>query len=170
MSYSHTATESATFTITHARHMAAKIATDLKRVQRFYGEPSDSDIEKYELEATELMKAGYLKYVWYGFQRDGKWIEPTLKYTAEDIYSGSTDDDPGKIRPGASVKNADFCSFLTYSHSWALLSADEKHKFKKALPHYRGSGSEPPVDGHLSSDRTYSAGGRSLDRATVRSS
>ena len=170
MSYSYTATESATFTITHARHMAAKIATDLKRVQRFYGEPSDSEIADFELEATALMKAGYLKNVWYGFKRGGKWIEPTLKYTAEDIYSGSTDDDPGKIRPGANVQNAVFYSFLTYSYRWTLLTVDEQDKFKKSLPHYRSSGHEPPVDGDLTSDRTYSAGGRSLDRATVRSS
>ena len=44
MSYSYTVTESTTFTVTHARHIAAKVATDLKRLQRFYGKPSDSAI------------------------------------------------------------------------------------------------------------------------------
>ena len=39
MSYSYTLTETTTFTVTHARHMAAKVATDLKRMQRLYGEP-----------------------------------------------------------------------------------------------------------------------------------
>ena len=42
MSNSFTISEATTFTITHARHMAAKVATDLKRIQRFYGKPSDT--------------------------------------------------------------------------------------------------------------------------------
>ena len=49
-----------TFTVTHARHMAAKVATDLKRMQRLYGSPSDASIASYEAELIELMKAGYL--------------------------------------------------------------------------------------------------------------
>ena len=57
MSYSYTFSETATFTITHARHIAAKVATDLKRMQRFYGEPSDIRIKNYETEVIELLKA-----------------------------------------------------------------------------------------------------------------
>ena len=41
MSYSFTESESTSFTVTHARHMAAKVATDLKRLQRLYGRPGD---------------------------------------------------------------------------------------------------------------------------------
>ena len=40
MSYSYTLSETRTFTVTHARHMAAKVATDLKRMQRLYGSPA----------------------------------------------------------------------------------------------------------------------------------
>ena len=64
MSYSFTVSESTTFTVTHARHMAAKVATDLKRMQRFYGSLSDVDISSFETEAIALMKVGYLNYVW----------------------------------------------------------------------------------------------------------
>ena len=59
MSYSYSLSESETFTVTHARHMAAKVATDLKRMQRFYGSPSDSEITDYEAEVTAFLKAGY---------------------------------------------------------------------------------------------------------------
>ena len=45
MTYSYTQTT--TFTITHARHLVAKVATDLKRMQRFYGSPNDDDIVDY---------------------------------------------------------------------------------------------------------------------------
>lgn len=53
--------ESGTSTlIANATHIAAKIATDLKRMQRFYGEPSDEWIRDFEAEAIELFKAGYV--------------------------------------------------------------------------------------------------------------
>ena len=149
MSYSLTVSESTTFTVTHARHMAAKVATDLKRMQRLYGSPSDNDIADYEAEAIALMKAGYLDYVWYGFKLNGCWIEPTLKYTAQDLYTGSVDDDPGKIRAGADISGATFYSFLTYSSAWNDLTSSEKNAFKTGLPHYRGSADEPSVDGYL---------------------
>src|SRR5215208_6036058 len=54
MSYSYTLTETTTFTLTHAKHMAAKVATDLKRMQRLYNLPSDTDINNYEAEVIEL--------------------------------------------------------------------------------------------------------------------
>ena len=41
---SYTVSQTNTFTVTHARHMAAKVAADLKRMQRLYGQPSDIDI------------------------------------------------------------------------------------------------------------------------------
>ena len=74
MSYSLSYTESSTFTVTHARHMAAKVATDLKRMQRFYGSPSDARIAQFQIEATELIKAGYLGTVSYGYQRNGEVV------------------------------------------------------------------------------------------------
>ncbi|MDE0256434.1 MAG: hypothetical protein OYG32_16705, partial [Rhodospirillaceae bacterium] len=163
-------TESATFTVTHARHMAAKVATDLKRMQRLYDSPSDADIDAYEAEVIALLKAGYLGTVWYGFRRDGLWIEPTIKYTPRELYGASaSDDDPGRIRRGANVSGADFYSYLTYSSSWNSLTAYEQDAFKRTLPFYRRGAAEPAVYGYISHDRTYSSGSRALDRSSVRS-
>ena len=170
MSSSYTITEAATFTVTLARHMAAKVATDLKRMQRFYGSPSDTAIAEFETEATELIKAGYLGTVTYGFRRNDNWIEPTLRYSARDLAGeAANDDDPGKIRASADVSGAKFHSYLTYSAAWDRLSESEKDTFKRRVPFYRGGAPEPGVDGYLSSDRTYSSGGRALDRSSVRS-
>src|SRR6187551_2956967 len=69
MSSSFTVSESATFTVTHARHMGAKVAADLKRMQRFYGSPSDLKISRFEAEIVELLKHGYLGTITYGFKR-----------------------------------------------------------------------------------------------------
>jgi len=60
MTTSYTLNATETFTVTHARHMAAKVGTDLKRMQRLYGLPSDADIAKYEAEVIEFLKSGYL--------------------------------------------------------------------------------------------------------------
>jgi len=171
MSYSNTVSSTQTFTVTHARHMSAKVATDLKRIQRLYvGGPSDLDIANYEMELTELLKAGYLGTVTYGFRRNGEWIEPTLRYTVQDLAGMSAnDDDPGKIRASANVSGATFYSYLTYSSAWLNLSEDEKDAFKKGMPFYRGGAPEPGVSGYIQSDRTYSSGGRALNRSTVRS-
>jgi hypothetical protein len=46
MSSSYTTTDTESFTLVHARYIASKVATDLKRFQRFYGSPSDAWIDK----------------------------------------------------------------------------------------------------------------------------
>lgn len=170
MSYSSSYTETVTFTVTHARHMAAKVATDLKRMQRLYGSPSDTRIAEFEAELTELLKAGYLKEVTYGYQRNGAWVEPTIRYTAKDLAGGSAgDDDPGRIRPGADISGAAFASYLVYSSAWHALTSAQQTAFDATLPISRNNAPEPTISGYLSQDRTYSAGGRALDRASVRS-
>ena len=85
MSTSYTTSTANTFTVVHARDMAAKVSTDLKRMQRLYGLPSDAAIAAYETEVVELLRRGYLGTAFYGFRRDGKWIEPTLRYTAHEL-------------------------------------------------------------------------------------
>ena len=168
MTYTVTTTE--TFSLTHARHIATKVATDLKRIQRFYSEPNDRWISDFEVELTELLKAGYLGTVTYGFQRNGYWVRPTLRYTAKEL-AGSTanDDDPGRIRPGANVQGAFFWSYLTYSPAWDLLSIQQKTQFKERLPISRTTGLDSGIEGVWRVDRTYSAGGRAVDRFTLAS-
>ncbi len=170
MSHSLSYTETTTFTVTHARHIAAKVATDLKRMQRFYGSPSDAKIAEFEAEATEMLKAGYLETVTYGFKKDGSFIEPTLRYTARDLAGGSAnDDDPGRVRTGADIGGASFYSYMTYTSAWFQLTEAQRTAFERGLPFSRSGAPEPGITGYLANDRTYSSGGRALDRATVRS-
>ncbi|MGE8452861.1 MAG: hypothetical protein ACN6OP_20030 [Pseudomonadales bacterium] len=171
MSYSYTATEAKTFTVTHARHLAAKVATDLKRMQRFYGSPSDTHIANLEGGLTELLKCGALSYVLYGFKREGEWIEPTLRYDAKDLAASGLDDDPGRVLPGKKVEGAEFYNYLVYSSAWYQLSEKERQDIKSRLPIQRTGAAEPTAGGNLyfADDRTYSSGGRSLARSTLRS-
>lgn len=170
MTSSYTVSASNTFTVTNARHMAAKVATDLKRMQRFYGAPSDANIADYEAEVVELLKAGYLGTVTYGYKRGDNWIEPTLRYAAKDLAGAAgNDDDPGKVRPGADVSGARFYNYLTYSDAWSRLTPSQREAFEKSLPFQRTGAAEPGINGYLIPDRTYSAGGKALDRFSVRS-
>ena len=123
-----------------------------------------------QAEAIELLRAGYLREVTYGFRRNGKWIEPTLRYTARDLQGmDAADDDPGRVCPKSNVTCAIFGSYLTYSIAWSRLSAADQRAFERRLPFRRSYGSEPGTDGYISHDLTYSSGGRALDRAVVRS-
>jgi hypothetical protein len=170
MSSTFSVSESTTFTATHARKLAAKVATDLKRMQRFYYLPPDAKIAEFESEAIELMKNGVLGEVTYGFRRNDQWIEPTLRYTARDLAGmNANDDDPGRIRPGANIQNASFYSYLSYSTKWSELTVLEKAAIQKLLPFARPGATEPTVNGYFATDLVYSAGGKALDRATVRS-
>lgn len=158
-----------TFSSTDAKNLAAKVATDLKRIQRFYGYPSDSDIYDYETEIIELLKDGYLDEVTYGFKRNGNWIEPTIKYEAKDLaLASSIDDDPGRIRPGADIDGAIFHSYLTRTSAWSNLTTDEQDKYQDGLPFRRVGAPQPGVDGYISQDKTYTSGSKSLNRFTVK--
>jgi hypothetical protein len=169
MNYSFTNTESHSFTVTHAKYIASKVATDLKRIQRFYNQPTDRWIEDYELELIEHLRNGYLKAVTYGFQKDGKWIEPTLIYTARELAGlSATDDDPGRIRPGANVEGAHFTSYLITNSKYHGIAESERSTFNKLLPFQRTGSIEPGISGYLIADKTYSSGGRALERSLVK--
>ena len=168
---SFTVTETTTFTLTHAKYMAAKVATDLKRIQRFYGSPGDIDIADYEAEVTELLKAGYLGTLTLGFRRKSQWIEPTLRYTARDLAGlAANDDDPGRVRPGADITEASFYNYLTYSPAWNKLNSQEKDAFKRQMPFYRTGADGPGLNGYLVEDLTYSSGGWALKRSSLKGS
>lgn len=167
---SYTFSNTQTFTVTHAKYLASKVVADLKRMQRFYGFPSDSSISSYESELIEFLKNGYLSEVTYGFKRDGNWIEPTLRYNARDLDGmNSGDDDPGRIRPNANIERASFYSYLVTNTAYSNLSSEEKERFDQALPFQRGGAAAPGISGYMSSDKTYSSGGKSLDRSTLKS-
>lgn len=168
MSSSFSYTQSTTFTVVHARHMAAKVATDLLRFQRFYGKPSNSEINAYETELVALLKEDYLRAITYGFKRNGKWVE-ALRYRGLSGGVLVADDDPGKLRPGADVSGCPFTSFLQYNARWFSLTDAERERFRKTLPLQRINMDEPGIEaGYWSEDRNYSAGGRALSRSVIK--
>lgn len=168
MSYgTYTTTDSWTFTVTHARHIAIKIATDLKRMQRFYGKPNDEQIADYEKEIIALLKNDYLDRIEYGFKTNaGDW-RIALKYEAR--YGGIliADNDPGRIKPGINIKGCQFHSFLVTNQRWAILSEEDQERvYKDARVSFRRTEGDEPL-GNWTVDRAYSAGGRGVQRSST---
>ena len=168
MSISYTDTTSESFTILHAKYLASKVATDLQKFHRFYnGQPTLEWIDKYEKELAVLLKYKAVSSVIYGFKRNGKWTEAAVQYTVMPDGSLSSNDDPGKIRPGLDVSGASFTSFLHWKT--AHLTAAESAALDNEVPFQRGTGETPPLEaGYWANDLNYSAGGRGLGRATVK--
>lgn len=168
MSYSYTTTGSTTFTVTYAEYIAIKVGTDLKRMQRFYGEPDDEQIADYEKELTALLMGSYLDKIEYGFMTASRSWRVALRYEAR--YGGVliADDDPGKLPLGTNIYGCSFHSFLIGTYRWEALSDYERDRvYQRAGVGFRRKiGTEP--SGNWSADRTYSAGGRGVVRSSSR--
>lgn len=166
-SYSVTGTK--TSTITEAKYLASKVATDLMRFQRFYGSPSDKSINDYEAELTLLLKHDAVDNVVYGFKRNGLWTLAAVRYIVLPGGSLQVDDDPGRIKPNLDVAGASFTSFLSYSSKWFSRSATERAQIEDLLPFQRTTGNTPNLEyGQWVQDKNYSSGGLGLGRSTVR--
>ena len=172
MSTSYTLSNTESFTLTHARKIASKVATDLKRLQRLYGriyDPTDDRIDAFEEELVHLLKHDVVSTVVYGYQRHGQWTKACVRYTASPGGQLQADDDPGKILPGHNIAGAVFTSFLTYNANWSALGPTKQAEIKRMSPLQRTSGDTPSLEnGYWSDDLSYSAGGRGVVRSTVK--
>jgi hypothetical protein len=166
MTTSYTLTESQTFTIAHAKYITSKVATDLHRFQRFYGQPDETRIANYEAELAVMIKGDYLDHVTYGFKRGEQWVE-ALRYR---VLPGGTilnDDDPGGLRP-IDLTGLQFGSYMVHSNKWHNLTDTERQSIEATLPFKRGGTAEPTLEnGQWITDSSYSAGGRGLGRSKI---
>lgn len=162
MSYSYTTSES--FTRTHARRLAAKVAADMHQCQLRYGHLTDTEIENFQQELEVLLLDGYVKSYEFGFQDSNGRRVLSWFYTpgpAGDLEGGRS----GGLYLQADVSNAEMFNFLSYSAAWTALSTDAKARVDAAHPITRTTGS-PPQDGngHWVDSRTYVSGGVAINR------
>lgn len=171
MSTSFSVSGSESFNVTEARKIAAKVSTDLKRLQRLYArpyDPTDERIDEFEQELTHLLKHDVLGTVVYGYQRNGQWTKACVRYTAS-AGQLHADDDPGKILPGHDIEGARFTSFLSYNANWSILGAAKQAEIERTSPLQRTPGSTPLLEkGYWVNDLSYSPGGRGVVRSTVK--
>lgn len=163
-------TRTATATLTYARHIASKLAADLKRLQRLYkrNRPTDTEISDYLEEAALLLNEGYLGTVIYGLKRNDKWVI-ALKYQTIGNQLVGSGDDPGISYQPTDLSGTDFGSFLTYSQKWNNLPESQKTEFKEKLPVERVPGSESGIEnGYWVKDKEYHSGHLGVQRSLIR--
>jgi len=161
-----TFTRSNSFTITHARHLASKVAADMHLCAHYYGTPSEDWIRCYSEELAQYLNEGYLEEYEFGYQRDGVRVV-TWRYKVDANGSITTDDRAGKVVAYVDIAGASFFNFLTHNLRFSLLSSEQRRKFKESLPVTRVDGSAPTDGrGYWTSDRNYYSGGCGLGRQT----
>lgn len=160
-----TRTVAETFTFTHAKRLASKVAADMKRCQSIYGWPSDGEINNYCTELAILLRDGYVAEYEFGYQKDGE-RHVTWHYKVDTSGNLTTDDRPGKIAE-VSIVGCERFNFLTYSSAWQRLSQAQKDAIKTGLPISRSDGTGPKDGrGYWTSDLNYYSGGVSMPRRT----
>lgn len=164
MSYSYT--KSSTFTITHARELASKVAGDMHLCAAYYGKPSEQRIREYAEELAQYLNEGYVAEYEFGFKKNDERVV-TWRYKVDANGSITTNDRSGKVAPYVDIEDAEFYNFLTQNSAFFALSADEQSRFKSGLPIQRTHGSAPSDGkGYWTSDRNYYSGGQGLGRQT----
>jgi hypothetical protein len=164
-SYTHTSS----FTVTHAKYLASKVASDLRQIQRLYGRPVDSEIGDYLLELAILLAGGYLDTVTYGFKTNGNWLL-AVRYAVNSDGNLVADNRPGGIFATADVSRGKWHSYLAYSDAWTDLTSMQREAVKSTVPVQRSYGDEPGTGAGywVEQDRSYSSGGVGVVRKTFR--
>lgn len=166
MSYSYTTSQS--FTIIHARKLAAKVSADMEQCRRLYGYPSAAAIANYQEELTVMLHGGYVSEYEFGFKTADDCRVVSWKYTVND-YGDLQGGRSGGLYTQAKIGNATMFNFMTYSPKWSALTASEKSVVDAKHMIVRGDG-YPPADGNGSwvRDKTYAAGGVAIERQEFR--
>ena len=160
-----TGTRTASFTITEARYISAKVGTDLRLLNSLYGRPALADIDNYTEEVALLLRDGYLDTVSYGFMdlATNEW-RLRLRYTAT-IGGHLVDSRPGSLPTSAAVSVYSFYSYLTYSRKYLDLPSSQQASVKAALPIQRVGAEEPSARyGTTASGNGYSRNGVGVAR------
>jgi len=164
MSYSFTTSD--TFSIIHARKLAAKVATDMHLCAQYYGQPSEDNIRLFAEELAQYLNEGYIEEYEFGYLENGRRLV-SWRYRVDENGVLAADDRPGKVVPYVDITGATYFNHLTPNSRFLLLSSLRQSRFTESLPVQRTSGG-PPSDGvgYWVTDRNYYSGGRGLNRRT----
>ncbi|ERK71026.1 hypothetical protein [Leifsonia aquatica] len=161
---------SQTFTLTHAKHLASKVVSDLYQCRNFYGEPSETMVTKYQDELIVMLAGGFTKEYEFGFKKnDQRVVSWQYRVNASGDLVGGADDRSGGIYARADISGAVYFNFMSYSPAWFNLTPEEQNTAKSRHPISRSTGHLPSDgSGYWHTDRTYGSAGVAIDRKTFR--
>jgi Bacterial HORMA domain family 1 len=169
MSMSYTTTT--TFTKTHAKHLAAKVITDLYQCNLLYGYPTEASISDYLTELIELLAGNFVKTYEFGFRKNGERVVAWRYSVSADGELHGGDANAGNLYARAPVAGAEYYNHLTYSDHWLDVGDAEREAVQDRLPFRRTTASLlGDGDGYWQTDHGYTAGGRRIERTTFRPS
>ncbi len=110
MTYSYTGTES--FTVAHARKLAAKVSADMNQCRLFYGSPSETEIAKYRDELVTMLAGKYVDRYEFGFKTasDERVVSWRYRVTAAGDLDGG--------RSGGLHAKADNSNAMMFNFMW----------------------------------------------------
>lgn len=164
-----TYTTSDSFTLVHARKLAAKVAADMDQCRRLYGDPGTAEIEAYRAELIVMLHGGYISTYEFGYQTSDERRVVTWLYTVSpdgDLDGGQRS---GGLYAQAVTSNATIFNSLTTNADWSGLGSSGQQDVTKQHSIRRITG-QPPTDGsgRWVRDKTYSAGGVAIERQEFR--
>ncbi len=146
------------------RYIASKVAADLKRLQRFYGNriPTNAQIDDFQEEMAFLLNNNYLVMATYDFKENGHWII-AIKYQFAEKCSANS----GGIKIPNYETKAYFSSLLTYSKNWVQLTPTEMISFTEKLPLQRTPTKDNTPESFWVADKNYAAGKLGIIRSML---
>ena len=164
----HSYTINDTFTLTHAKRLAAKVTADMHQSYRLYGRPLFLNIERYQEELIVMLHGCYIESYEFGFKTASDKRIISWLYTVNlsgDLEGGRA----GGLYSSADVSSARFFNYMTQNRKWFALPIDERKRIEGTHSVERTTGT-PPQDGngYWENNRQYSAGGILISRKEFR--
>jgi len=161
-------TYTTTFTLTHARQLAAKVVADLHQCSLLYGRPSGARLGDYEAELIEKLAKGYVATYEFGFKRNDQRVL-SWRYTVGPDGGLQGSANAGALYARAAVAEAEYFNSMSHSSEWDNLTDAQQLAFESNLPFSRKTAALPgDGDGYWMTDHQYSAGGIRIERKTFR--
>jgi hypothetical protein len=157
-------TNSESFTVTHARKLAAKVTADMYNCYQHYGSPPPGDIDRFNQELVVMLSNKYVSVYEFGFQTAEEKRVVSWRYTVTvtgDLEGGKS----GGLLATADISNAAWFNQRTCNSNWTALTPAEQETIN-ALHEISRVTKSGPTDGngHWTITRTYGAGGVSIVR------
>lgn len=159
-----------TFNLTHAKYLAAKVTSDMRRCQQLYGSPGDPNINDYGTELAFMLRDKYVADYEFGWIRkaDDERVL-TWRYTVDVTGDLTGDNRPGKLVAGYDVTRCSFRTYMNYTSKWWQLSDAQRVAYKASMPVKRQAAQAYGSSlGGWHSDLTYSSTGVAMVRQTFK--
>ena len=164
-----TLTRTASVTLTDARHVLWRIATDLRALRLHHGLITTAYEEEVTYDLLQFIYRGLVDEIEFRFVAVGSNTRTyAVRYAMTRDWSGDDDDDAGGLRY-LDLTGTSFQLTVTYSSTWRALPADAQTVFRRGLKRSWG-----PVNdvhdgvGAWVTDRTYGSGGLGATRSVFR--